>query len=152
MSVNGFISHEAVKWCKQQGSGVYFPAVPHRLVCFKIPHCFYLNYRIHWGGTETATQWCGYMSGAVQAGQRVALEVLAELCPMALIQEDLEALKFCQITNGLARHAQSSIRTDLLAGKTVILITLAVGTAVLLARNPSQIKNYLMNMLFNNQV
>ncbi|CAG11197.1 unnamed protein product, partial [Tetraodon nigroviridis] len=32
--------------------------------------------RIHWGGTETATQWCGYMSGAVQAGQRAALEVL----------------------------------------------------------------------------
>lgn len=110
-------------------------------------YCFYLIYRIHWGGTETATQWCGYMSGAVQAGQRAALEVLAELCPAALIQEDLEALKSCQITSGPARHTQASKPTYLPAGKAVFLITLAVGTAVLLARrhDPSRIKNYLMN-------
>lgn len=94
------------------------------------------------------------MSGAVQAGQRVALEVLAELCPTALIQEDLEALKSCQITNGPARHTQSSKRMYMPAGKAVFLITLAVGTAVLLARrhNSSQIKNYLMNMCFNSKV
>lgn len=35
--------------------------------------------RIHWAGTETATTWIGYMDGAVQAGQRAAAEVLAEL-------------------------------------------------------------------------
>jgi monoamine oxidase len=35
--------------------------------------------RIHWAGTETATQWTGYMDGAVQAGKRAASEVLAEL-------------------------------------------------------------------------
>lgn len=35
--------------------------------------------RIHWAGTETATEWNGYMDGAVQSGQRVAGEVLAEL-------------------------------------------------------------------------
>jgi monoamine oxidase len=34
---------------------------------------------IHWAGTETATEWHGYMDGAVQSGQRVAKEVLAEL-------------------------------------------------------------------------
>ena len=34
---------------------------------------------IHWSGTETATVWNGYMDGAVQSGQRVAREVLAEL-------------------------------------------------------------------------
>ncbi len=32
--------------------------------------------RIHWAGTETATEWCGYMDGAVQSGQRAAREVL----------------------------------------------------------------------------
>jgi monoamine oxidase len=35
--------------------------------------------RIHWAGTETATIWIGYMDGGVQAGQRVADEVLAAL-------------------------------------------------------------------------
>jgi monoamine oxidase len=33
---------------------------------------------IHWAGTETATQWTGYMDGAVQSGQRAAAEVLAQ--------------------------------------------------------------------------
>jgi monoamine oxidase len=34
---------------------------------------------IHWAGTETATEWSGYMDGAVQSGERAADEVLAEL-------------------------------------------------------------------------
>jgi monoamine oxidase len=33
--------------------------------------------RIHWAGTETATEWSGYMEGAVQSGERAAREVLA---------------------------------------------------------------------------
>jgi monoamine oxidase len=33
--------------------------------------------RIHWAGTETATVWSGYMEGALQAGERVAAEILA---------------------------------------------------------------------------
>ena len=32
---------------------------------------------IHWAGTETATEWNGYMDGAVQSGLRAAGEVLA---------------------------------------------------------------------------
>jgi monoamine oxidase len=32
--------------------------------------------RVHWAGTETATLWSGYMEGALQAGERVAAEVL----------------------------------------------------------------------------
>jgi monoamine oxidase len=35
--------------------------------------------RVHWAGTETATRWSGYMSGAVEAGERAADEVLARL-------------------------------------------------------------------------
>jgi monoamine oxidase len=33
--------------------------------------------RVHWAGTETATVWSGYMEGALQAGERVAADVLA---------------------------------------------------------------------------
>ena len=34
---------------------------------------------VHWGGTETATAWCGYMDGAVRSGERAAAEVLDQL-------------------------------------------------------------------------
>jgi len=34
---------------------------------------------IHWAGTETATEWSGYMDGAVQSGERAADEVLSDL-------------------------------------------------------------------------
>jgi monoamine oxidase len=33
--------------------------------------------RIHWAGTETATEWNVYMDGAVQSGERTAAEVLS---------------------------------------------------------------------------
>jgi monoamine oxidase len=32
--------------------------------------------RIHWAGAESATEWCGYMNGALQSGVRAACEVL----------------------------------------------------------------------------
>ena len=35
--------------------------------------------RIHWGGTESATEWIGYMEGAIQSGERAADEVLRRL-------------------------------------------------------------------------
>lgn len=31
--------------------------------------------RIHWAGTETASEWCGFMEGAVCSGERVAVEI-----------------------------------------------------------------------------
>jgi monoamine oxidase len=36
---------------------------------------------LHWAGTETATEWSGYMDGAVQSGKRVAAEILDTLPP-----------------------------------------------------------------------
>lgn len=33
--------------------------------------------RIHWAGTETATQWNGYIDGAIRSGDRAADEILA---------------------------------------------------------------------------
>lgn len=35
--------------------------------------------RIHWAGTETATEWNGYFDGAVQSGERAAREAIAAL-------------------------------------------------------------------------
>ena len=35
--------------------------------------------RIHWAGTETATEWNGYMDGAIQSGERAATEVIDAL-------------------------------------------------------------------------
>ena len=35
--------------------------------------------RIHFAGTETATRWCGYFEGALEAGERAADEVIAVL-------------------------------------------------------------------------
>jgi len=34
---------------------------------------------VHWAGTETATEWCGYLEGALQAGERAAAEVAGAL-------------------------------------------------------------------------
>jgi monoamine oxidase len=30
---------------------------------------------LHWAGTETATEWCGYLDGAISSGRRAADEV-----------------------------------------------------------------------------
>ena len=35
------------------------------------------NGPVHWCGTDTATEWNGYMEGAVQAGERAAREITA---------------------------------------------------------------------------
>ena len=35
--------------------------------------------RLHWAGTETAVEYCGYMEGAVESGERAAREVGARL-------------------------------------------------------------------------
>ncbi|MEQ2245003.1 hypothetical protein ILYODFUR_023014, partial [Ilyodon furcidens] len=35
--------------------------------------------RLYFAGTETASEWSGYMEGAVQAGERAAREVLASM-------------------------------------------------------------------------
>lgn len=35
--------------------------------------------RIHWAGTESATSWPGYVEGALQAGERAAVEIIARM-------------------------------------------------------------------------
>jgi monoamine oxidase len=41
---------------------------------------------MYFAGTETGTQWSGYMDGAIQAGERAAREIMAR---MGLISPDL---------------------------------------------------------------
>ena len=43
---------------------------------------------VHFAGTALATSWCGYMSGAVQSGYRAAAEIIKEIDPSKLTQED----------------------------------------------------------------
>jgi len=35
--------------------------------------------RLHWAGTETATEWAGYMDGAIRSGRRAAAEVVERI-------------------------------------------------------------------------
>ena len=51
---------------------------------------------IHFAGTETAIKYMGTMAGAVQAGQRAALEVLDNLRPQSLSAQDYLILKESQ--------------------------------------------------------
>ena len=54
------------------------------LKCYIEKLAFFFNlasYRVHWAGTESATIWRGYMSGAVQSGMRAADEVMERMWP-----------------------------------------------------------------------
>lgn len=108
----------------------------------------FLIYRIHWAGTETATQWCGYMDGAVQAGQRAALEVLAEVSHMTLTTEEQEELQRIQNVKSASKQRPSSKLMYLPTSKSVVIATLTVGAVLLLAQHQNtvlKIKEYFTN-------
>ncbi|KAK2818928.1 hypothetical protein Q5P01_024489 [Channa striata] len=145
-----FIHYEEKDWAKEDYSGgcpvnVMAPG----LLTYYHPSLRNPCGRIHWAGTETATQWCGYMSGAVQAGQRAALEVLAELCPTTLTQEEKEAVWYSQADQGPVQETISSKQKHLSTNKAVVIVTLTISAAFLLAqhRNVFQtVKSHLMNV------
>ncbi|XP_060626210.2 amine oxidase [flavin-containing] B [Anolis sagrei] len=74
------VHYEEKDWCEEQYSGgcytAYFP--PGIMTQFgrilREP-----DGRIFFAGTETATEWSGYMEGAVQAGERAAREILCSM-------------------------------------------------------------------------
>ncbi|XP_075813244.1 amine oxidase [flavin-containing] A [Microtus pennsylvanicus] len=78
------VHYEEKNWCEEQYSGgcytAYFPpgimTQYGRVIRQPVG-------RIYFAGTETATQWSGYMEGAVQAGERAAREVLNALGKVA---------------------------------------------------------------------
>ena len=73
------------------GGGPVSVAAPGRM------HNFHLLGRshalVHFAGTELATKWNGYMSGAVQSGHKAAAEVLHHCQPDKLKDEDRDVLK-----------------------------------------------------------
>ncbi|XP_072770637.1 amine oxidase [flavin-containing] [Nerophis lumbriciformis] len=74
------VHYEEKNWCEEEYSGgcytAYFP--PGILTQFGRVLREPVG-RLHFAGTETATEWSGYMEGAVQAGERAAREVLCEM-------------------------------------------------------------------------
>ena len=66
-----------VDWTKEEwskgGYGTFAPpgVMSHYGSWLQKPH-----QTVHWAGTETATQWPGYIEGALQAGERAAYEIL----------------------------------------------------------------------------
>ncbi|KFO19234.1 amine oxidase [flavin-containing] A [Fukomys damarensis] len=78
------VHYEEKNWCEEQYSGgcytAYFPpgimTQYGRVIRQPVG-------RIYFAGTETATQWSGYMEGAVEAGERAAREVLSVLGKVA---------------------------------------------------------------------
>ncbi|XP_033981756.1 probable flavin-containing monoamine oxidase A [Trematomus bernacchii] len=137
-----FIHYEEKDWAKEDYSGgcpvnVMAPG----MLTYYHPSLRKPCGRIHWAGTETATLWCGYMSGAVQAGQRAALEVLAELCPTSLTQEEQDAVQNKHSAEGAAKQTPTSKLRYLCTSKAVVIATLAISAAVLLARNQNAVLN-----------
>ncbi|KAG8450493.1 hypothetical protein GDO86_002958 [Hymenochirus boettgeri] len=97
------VYYEEKNWCEEQYSGgcytTYFP--PGIMTQYGSVIRQPVG-RIFFAGTETSTQWSGYMEGAVQAGERAAREVM---CKLGLISngeiwipepesEDVPALPF----------------------------------------------------------
>ncbi|XP_078514431.1 amine oxidase [flavin-containing] A-like [Lissotriton helveticus] len=74
------VHYEEKDWCEEQYSGgcytCYFP--PGIMTQFGRVIREPVG-RIYFAGTETATQWSGYMEGAVQAGERAAREILCSM-------------------------------------------------------------------------
>uniref|UniRef100_A0A669FBP3 Amine oxidase n=1 Tax=Oreochromis niloticus TaxID=8128 RepID=A0A669FBP3_ORENI len=136
-----FIHYEEKDWAKEDYSGgcpvnVMAPG----LLTYYHPSLRKPFGRIHWAGTETATQWCGYMDGAVQAGQRAALEVLAEVSHMTLTTEEQEELQCIQNVKSASKQRPSSKLVYLPTSKSVVIATLTIG-AVLLVRWMNQSYN-----------
>ncbi|XP_019732506.1 amine oxidase [flavin-containing] [Hippocampus comes] len=74
------IHYEEKNWCEEEYSGgcytAYFP--PGILTQFGKVLREPVG-RLYFAGTETATEWSGYMEGAVQAGERAAREILCTM-------------------------------------------------------------------------
>lgn len=72
-----YVDHD---WTKERYSaGCYVGIMPPGVMTTCGPALREPCGRIHWAGTETATEWNGYLDGAIEAGERAADEVVAAL-------------------------------------------------------------------------
>uniref|UniRef100_A0A914UI43 Amine oxidase n=1 Tax=Plectus sambesii TaxID=2011161 RepID=A0A914UI43_9BILA len=82
--------------------------------------------RIHFAGTESATLWPGYMSGAVQSGLRAAHEVLWNLHPKTVDRKLLEGSVYEQDYHqpqGPVGLSYQSTSSSLAIGKRLLLVS-----------------------------
>jgi len=91
------IHYEEKNWCEEQWSGGCYTTM--------LPPGFLTKFgrelrkpigRLYFAGTETATQWSGYMEGAIQAGERAAREILfamGKITADQIWQDDPESLE-----------------------------------------------------------
>lgn len=84
-----FVSYTEKVWSDEPYTGgcpsVF--GVPGTMYAF--PHLRLPFDKLHFAGTETATAWTGFITGAIQSGERAAKEVLHNLRPNLLSEEDL---------------------------------------------------------------
>lgn len=79
-AANSFSDYEELDWGMEAWSrGGPAAALPPGVLTNSFAHLRKPEGRIHWAGTETATEWIGYMEGAIQAGERAADEILRRL-------------------------------------------------------------------------
>ncbi|KAL3876065.1 hypothetical protein ACJMK2_033949 [Sinanodonta woodiana] len=83
--------------------------------------------RIHFAGTESAMVWCGYMSGAVQAGKRAAIEILYDLRPHMVSSDDLASLE------SSFGQPQTSSRNKRLVSHAILRWTMGLGILAVIA-------------------
>nr|XP_022314617.1 probable flavin-containing monoamine oxidase A isoform X1 [Crassostrea virginica] len=102
-------------------------------------------HRIHFAGTESATAWCGYMSGAVQSGLRAANEVLYQMKPQALSAQELD-MTFYGPSNFLCKR-----KTRREGLRTLVKVTLGLGTVVVLFYIGKKVVN-IVNEKYTNSV
>ncbi|XP_042869530.1 probable flavin-containing monoamine oxidase A [Penaeus japonicus] len=84
------VSYTEKIWAEEPyvgGCPVVF-GVPGTMYAF--PHLRLPHDRVHFAGTETSTEWTGFISGAIQSGQRAATEVLKNLRPEMVSEDDLK--------------------------------------------------------------
>ena len=102
---------------------------------------------LHFAGTETASQWMGYMDGAIDAGRRAASEVLVALRDndqekdndidsytyesqsKKFLQENRSLLLFCSIDRRYQNYRVP--RSNLYYAIPIIIVTLAALSKVL---------------------
>jgi monoamine oxidase len=75
-----FTDYHELDWGQEEWSrGCPVGGLPPGVLTHSHAHLRKPEGRIHWAGTEAATEWMGYMEGALQSGERAADEVLRRL-------------------------------------------------------------------------
>lgn len=95
------------------------------------------------------------MSGAVQAGQRAALEVLTELWQVDLTAEEMEALQHSHSVKSSTNQVPTSKFSFLLSGKSAVIAALTISAVLLLTQRQSaftKISNSLTNILSQRKI